>query len=63
MRVTIEIKCDNAAFGSDPQFEVARILRKLSDNLEDNGMGDEELLFDINGNYVGALSVEGDCDD
>ncbi len=52
MKVEIEIACDNAAFEPEPEFEVARILRKYADQIERSG----EVacpLMDYNGNRVG----------
>jgi len=49
---TIRIECDNAAFDDDPSVEVVRILRRLADRLEINGLEDVRLM-DFNGNHVG----------
>ena len=51
MTFSLTIKCDNAAFGEDPEGEVIRILQKLvADVQRGNGEG---RVFDINGNSVG----------
>lgn len=57
MTYRIEIKTDNAAFEDDPGYEVARILRKLADRVESEGL-DQVRLMDINGNCVGSVEVE-----
>lgn len=61
----ITMKCDNAAFsdGALPN-EIARILRKLADNIEANldcsGYNDDDgKLLDGNGNAIGKWSFEG----
>lgn len=56
MKFKIEIKCDNAAFGDEPAYEVARILWELAKRIERDG----DLaypLHDINGNRVGLSTV------
>lgn len=61
MRLTITIDMDSAAFGEDDAsrgFEVARILRTLSERAGARGV--EVLaggLRDLNGNTVGAATV------
>jgi hypothetical protein len=47
---------DNAAFDDDPRGEIARILRKLADDI-DNGSQTEGGLYDLNGNRVGAFEI------
>ena len=57
-KVIIEIDTTNAAFeGYDGHLEVARILRKLADDLENEVGG--EILRDINGNRVGIIKMLG----
>ena len=56
MTLTITITMDNAAFDPEPGPEVARILRKLADQLEDN-VEKVSALRDINGNKVGEVEV------
>ncbi len=61
MDVTITIKTDNAAFEDDPTHEVARILRKLADQMEESGLfqsGLSRKLVDFNGNVVGQMEIE-----
>ena len=51
----VKIKMNNATFGDVPGHEIARILRKLADNVSDWG-GEYKfngILFDANGNRVG----------
>lgn len=60
MDVTITINCDNAAFAEgNAAEEVGRILRQASQKLLSNGRICDFPLFDINGNKVGTLEVEG----
>ena len=63
MKVTITISCDNAAFGEEPELEVARILKDLSDDFELStdvvaDFAHDPVLLDINGNNVGSVKVE-----
>ena len=56
MKFYMEIKCNNAAFGSsmgEPEDEIARILRDLALRLEDGDISGR--LRDINGNTVGSF--------
>jgi len=55
----VEIKTSNAAFEDDCNFEIARILKKLAQDLE-IGMGDSTILRDINGNRVGFAEFDED---
>jgi len=58
MKLTIQIKMDNAAF--DPSgTEAARILRELADRLDGDNLRAKDLrpLRDINGNRVGEAKV------
>lgn len=53
----------NSAFGDFPQIEVARILRDLADKIDARGLPGGLECFaarDINGNRIGALTVEED---
>jgi len=53
-KFTVEISTDNAAFDGHPEYEIARILRGLSDQVELMGFDyDQILLRDHNGNRVG----------
>jgi len=59
MRVRIEIRCDNEAFEPYAGTEVARILRQIADEMQDDILPDtEQRLRDINGNTVGTLKVQ-----
>jgi hypothetical protein len=59
LRIFIEM--DNEAFAESETQEVARILRKFSDIITDNGYRiecyDGDKLHDINGNTVGQIKV------
>lgn len=63
MTITINIKCDNAAFHDDnvPNQgpEVARILRKLASSIEEaSDLSDHgDVLHDLNGNRVGEFNA------
>jgi hypothetical protein len=59
MTTTVFFKCDNDCFLPDPGVEVARILRKLADQVED-GLNDSTKLTinDINGNKIGYFLTE-----
>ena len=57
----LEIETGNAAFDDAPASEIARILRRLADRLENVGApecGDEFTLHDYNGNRVGWARAE-----
>lgn len=60
-RITITIALDNAAFNDEgrhePGPELARILRRLADDLEDDN--DPAVLLDVNGNAVGRVEWTG----
>lgn len=54
--LTIKINIENSAFQeSNGNYEVARILRRLADNIE--GFTIPSTLRDINGNKVGTVEV------
>lgn len=59
--VLVRIETENAAFETPEGRlnEVARLLRRLADDLEDNGLVDGTfiLIVDINGNTVGRLAT------
>jgi hypothetical protein len=60
-KFTIEIDCGNAAFGDDDaevNDEVARILRRAAELLQDSGTQESIVLRDINGNRVGSAKFE-----
>ena len=60
MTITITIKMDNEAFGEYPGPELARILRKFADDVEAEAVSlNNQRLWDINGNTVGAVKVKG----
>lgn len=64
MKVSIEIKMNNAAFEENPA-ELSRILRKLANDLDDPSEPDGYIqmdgslsLRDINGNRVGFCEFD-----
>lgn len=52
--IEIHIDTSNAAF-DDYEYEVARILRKLADDFENDNVS--SYLKDINGNVVGNIEI------
>jgi len=58
--IRIQIETDNEAFTDCAGFEVARILRKLADKVQDwPGANDFSIaLMDVNGNKVGKAEGE-----
>lgn len=54
-KITIDIDTSNEAFDVDPMGELARILRKLADDVLARGTDDRLALRDVNGNTVGTL--------
>lgn len=55
-KIIITIDTVNAAFDDEPATEIARILHKLADDLEQFDSPDK--LFDANGNAVGTVFVD-----
>jgi hypothetical protein len=59
--ITLTISTDNAAFEEDASGEVARILRKFAERLDEQAMPEPgetgRLPLDINGNTVGSWTV------
>lgn len=61
LQFRLHIDCENAAFEDAPQFEIARILRRVADRVE---CGDSDAfdtcqnLFDRNGNTVGQAALK-----
>lgn len=57
MQYQVIINMDNAAFEL-PEFELARILKQLGDDLESTGyVPTQKRLMDYNGNVVGMASL------
>ena len=55
MKYRIEIKLSNASFDHGYEgWEIARILRGLAKECDEQGVGIEKSLRDINGNTVGV---------
>lgn len=67
--LTITIDTSNDAFADNPAPEVARILRRLAERLEDGALGDPigrvfhpafgygARLYDVNGNTCGDVEI------
>ena len=58
-RVEIKINMDNAAFDENEGVELARILRKLANCVDNDLHVDEVHLRDVNGNTVGIAKFIG----
>ena len=56
LKLKIEIKMDNAAFGYEPWCEVANMLQEYVKGLEEGG-DMQKSLFDSTGNAVGFAKV------
>ena len=56
MAVSIKFKTSNEAFSEGKGFEVARILRRIAQELEDNDgkTGTAVNIRDVNGNTIGS---------
>jgi hypothetical protein len=55
-KITISISTVNDAFYPTVEEETIRIIRKLADNIELNGINDGPLM-DLNGNKVGEVET------
>jgi len=66
MKATIEINLDNAVFQLGGGLELARLLRGLAEDIENNNacnLGSYIAIIDVNGNKVGEFEVVGEADD
>jgi hypothetical protein len=66
MKATIEINLDNAVFQLGGGLELARLLRGLAEDIENNNacnLGSYIAIIDVNGNKVGEFEVVGEPDD
>lgn len=61
MEFTLNIDCDNAAFGEEPEDEVVRLLHVAAMKIE--GGYREGKLVDLNGNTVGDFELVADEDE
>lgn len=52
----LTIKTDNAAFGDEPGYEVARILRDIAHKVEEGYTSGS--VLDVNGNTVGHFDLK-----
>jgi hypothetical protein len=55
--IAINIRTSGAAFEDSPTSEIARILRKLADQFENDGIP-AQTLRDVNGNTCGSVAIE-----
>jgi hypothetical protein len=55
----LSMNCGNAAFDENANAEIARILRKIADDLEADASGRcyEQYFRDVNGNRVGSFKL------
>ncbi len=61
-KIEITIETVNAAFEEQPASEIARILRRLADRFEHDGIIPDGLpLRDINGNTCGRIWITPDA--
>ncbi len=61
MKFTLSLSLNNSAFSDQNNgAEVARILRKIANNIEESNLqdGDKDNLRDVNGNLVGYVEVK-----
>lgn len=60
-RFTVMISTDGAAFEDDPTPELARILRRIADDMEQGREYDMfQTIHDVNGNDVGRYALKPD---
>lgn len=59
MEFTVRLNCNNAAFGDNPTFEIARILKKITNSLEwfETMPDSKQRVQDSNGNTVGYYVI------
>lgn len=60
MRFSVDIACDNSAFGECPTLELRDILRRLADTVELGSFGQTVWvgpIRDTNGNTVGSFQL------
>lgn len=56
----LKINCDNDAFHDAPEVEIARVLRKIAQDIEDlEATGMYQNIKDINGNIIGTFRLTG----
>lgn len=59
-RITIRIEANqDSEFSENAQYEVARALRKIAEQIEGDGLGDlpDLGLYDYNGNKIGKMII------
>ena len=57
-RLTITINAENDAFVDNPEYEIASILRGLTNDIEENGLRERTYpLWDSNGNRCGNIEI------
>ena len=57
MKFKLNFDCDNEAFGYEPTYEIARILREVADKLKKHN-ADSGYVHDENGNLIGDYILE-----
>lgn len=56
--VTITINTDSAAIVNEGEFEIARILRELAEDIASGKVEESCKLYDSNGNHVGEFQFD-----
>jgi hypothetical protein len=58
-RFTLTLATGNDAFTPEPNSEIARILRRAADRIENGWLDDQPFaLLDVNGQSVGAYQLD-----
>jgi hypothetical protein len=60
MKITVTITTENDAFDSDPSPEVARIFKRLANDMEnllEQPRPHQKKILDLNGNTVGYVVI------
>ena len=61
MRFKCEIEMDNDAFAEDPHFELSKIMRKISKQVDEFVCeGRTKTIWDSNGNRIGTWEIKGE---
>jgi len=61
--ITITIDTSNSAFDGEQipaEYELARILAELAEDIESGTIDDSHAIRDFNGNTVGQFTIDGD---
>ena len=59
MQFKCEIEMDNDAFAEDPHFELSKIMRKISKQVDEFVCeGRTKTIWDSNGNRIGSWTIK-----